>query len=165
MTIATGSDETRIWIFGSSRPLDGQNPILQERLNTFFSQWQSHGEPVSGKWRILDDAFLVVLREPDGAQVSGCSIDSMVNQIKQLESELGLSLLDSSRIFYRRDGAIVSASRAEFKELAAAGVITPDTEVCDTTVSRLSDLKPGGFYKGVKDSWHQRLYDQAVRAR
>jgi hypothetical protein len=156
------SDEARCWIFGSSSPLSAEDPRLRGRLERFFSQWQSHGETVAGRWRVVDDRFLVVQRDPEGAEVSGCSIDSMIGQVKELERELGARLLDSSRIFFRAgDGKVESATRPEFKALVAAGKIGPDTEVFDTTVTRLSDLAPGIFSKPLRDSWHLRLYEQA----
>jgi hypothetical protein len=156
--------ETRCWIFGSTRPLTPGNPVVEERLTRFFSQWNAHGAPVTGRWRILEDRFLVVLREPEGAEVSGCSIDSMVGEVKALEKELDTRLLDSSRIFCRNsEGVVEAVNRLEFKALAAAGKISADTEVFDTTVARLSDLVPGVFSKPLKDSWHATLYGQAVK--
>jgi hypothetical protein len=135
---------------------------LRDRLDRFFSRWQAHGESVAGRWRVLEDRFLVVQRDPEGAEVSGCSIDAMVGEVKELERELGAKLLDSSRIFFRAgDGSVRSAARAEFKSLAADGEIGPDTEVFDTTLTRLSDLVPGIFSKPLRDSWHARLYEQA----
>jgi hypothetical protein len=157
--------DVRCWVFGSSRPLSGEDPVLRTRLDRFFSQWQSHGASVSGRWRIIENRFLVVLRDPEGAEVSGCSIDSMVGEVKVLERELETRLLDSSRIFYRNgDGAVESVNRLEFKALAAEGRINPDTEVFDTTLTNLADLKPGLFSKPMKDSWHVKLYEQAVKA-
>lgn len=162
MNIQNGT--IRCWVFGSSRPLEAGNPVLRERLDRFFTQWQSHGESVSGRWRIVEDRFLVVLREPEGAEVSGCSIDSMVGEVKVLERELDTRLLDSSRIFYRDNGGKVeSVNRLEFKALAAEGRISPDTEVFDTTLTNLEDLKPGIFIKPLKDSWHMQLFEQAVK--
>ena len=156
--------DVRCWVFGSSKPLAEGQPALRERLDRFFSQWQSHGEAVYGRWRILDGRFLVVLREPEGAEVSGCSIDSMVGEVKQLERELDTRLLDSSRIFYRNaEGLVESVNRLEFKALAAEGRIHPETEVFDTTLTHLADLRAGVFSKPMKDSWHIRLYEQAIK--
>ena len=164
--MTTPDGDIRCWIFGSSKPLLETDPILRGRLDRFFSQWQSHGAAVSGRWRILEDRFLVVLREPEGAEVSGCSIDSMVGEVKLLERELDVKLLDSSRIFFRAaDGQVQSATRLEFKTLAAAGSLSPETEVFDTTLTRFADLAPGVFSKPLRDSWHARLYDQALAAR
>ncbi len=156
-------DEARCWIFGSSLPLSAEDPRLRGPLDRFFSQWQSHGETVAGRWRVLEERFLIVQRDPEGAAVSGCGIDSMVGQVKELERELGARLLDSSRIFFRsRDGKVLSATRPEFKAMAAAGEVGPDTEVFDTTITRLADLAPGIFSKPLRDSWHARLYEQAL---
>lgn len=156
------SSETRCWVFGSSEPISDRNELLAGRLDRFFSQWQSHGATVSGRWKVVEDRFLVVLREPEGAEVSGCSIDSMIGEVKRLEQDLRTRFLDSSRIFYRGlNGGVEVATRAEFKSLAASGKITPETEVFDTTVTDLSDLRPGAFVKPLKDSWHSRLYEQA----
>jgi hypothetical protein len=158
------SDEARCWIFGSSLPLSAEDPRLRGRLERFFSQWQSHGETVAGRWRVIEETFLIVQRDPEGAEVSGCSIDSMIGQVKELERELGVRLLDSSRIFFRSgEGKVRSATRPEFKALAAAGEVGPDTEVFDTTLTRLADLTPGVFSKPMRDSWHARLYEQAVK--
>ena len=155
-----GGMQARCWVFGSSEPISGSDPVLSAGLNGFFSQWNSHGASVSGRWKVLEDRFLVVVREPEGAEVSGCSIDSMVGEVKRLEKEMQTRFLDSSRIFYRgARGAVEVATRPEFKALAAAGKITPETEVFDTTVADLSDLRPGIFVKALKDSWHARLLE------
>jgi IS4 transposase len=109
--------ETRVWVFGSSKPISAGDPILVGRLKRFFSQWQSHGEAVSGRWRILYDRFLVVLREPEGAQVSGCSIDSMMGDGP-----------DDPQ-FYRLFTTILDTAEASGAELAAAYVQRWDIEL------------------------------------
>jgi hypothetical protein len=140
------NEDARCWIFGSSLPLNAEDARLRRRLDDFFSQWNSHGEAVAGRWRVLEERFLIVLRDPEGAE------------------ELGTRLLDSSRIFYRAaDGSVQSATRPDFKALIAAGGIGPDTEVFDTTLTRLADLVPGVFSKPLRDSWHARIYEQAVK--
>lgn len=153
----------RCWVFGSSDPISASDPVLSAGLNGFFSQWNSHGASVSGRWKVLEDRFLVVARDPEGAEVSGCSIDAMMGEVKRLEKAMGARFLDSSRIFYRgQDGTVQVATRPEFKALATAGKITPETEVFDTTVVDLSDLRPGVFVRPLKDSWHARLLGPAL---
>lgn len=107
----------------------------------------------------------MVLREPEGAEVSGCSIDSMVGEIKMLEAELDTSLLDSSRIFYRDESDMVQVvSRHEFKVLAATGRITRNTVVFDTTITLLSEMEVGIFSKPISESWHLQIFEQALKA-
>lgn len=152
------------WIFGSSRPLSQEDGEIRNRLAEFMERWQSHGAPVAGLYGLVHDRFLVVVNLPDGATATGCSIDSMKSEIKVLEDVLGTRLQDGSRIFYRApDGRVESATRAEFKILVTEGRITPDTEVFDTALTRFGDLRPGVFSKPLRDSWHLRLYENALR--
>ena len=175
MSAATGTDllalssdprlaDSPCWIFGSSRPLSQEDGEIRSRLAEFMVRWQSHGAPVTGVYALVHDRFLVVIQLPDGASATGCSIDSMKAEIKGLEERLSTRLQDGSRIFYRAaDGKVESATRAEFKALVTEGRITPDTEVFDTTLTRLGDLRPGLFSKPLRDSWHLRLYENALR--
>jgi hypothetical protein len=154
------------WIFGSSRPLAGGDRDVLRGLSDFMERWQAHGAPVAGVYGLVHDRFLVVAQAPGGAVATGCSIDSMKSEIRSLEERLGARLQDGGRVFYRGpDGAVESATRTEFKALAADGRISPDTEVFDISLTRLGDLRPGTFSKAVRDSWHLQLYENAVRTR
>lgn len=152
------------WVFGSSRPLDGDEREIGSRLAAFMERWQAHGAPVSGMYGLVHGRFLVVAQAPDGACASGCSIDSMKAEVKALEELLGTRLQDGGRLFYRAaDGSVASASRPEFKALVQEGRITPDTEVFDPSITRFGDLRPGIFSKPLRESWHLRLYENALR--
>lgn len=152
------------WVFGSSRPLEGADGAVRSRLADFMGRWQSHGATVAGLYGIVHSRFLVIVQSPEGAAATGCSIDSMKGEIAALEGILSTSLQDGGRIYYRAgDGAVESATRAEFKTLAREGRITPDTEVFDLTVTRFGDLRPGAFSKKLRDSWHLKLYENAIK--
>jgi hypothetical protein len=152
------------WVFGSSRPLDGEEPEIGRRLAAFMDRWNAHGAPVAGLYGLVHSRFLVVAQAPDGASASGCSIDSMKAEVKALEDMLGTKLQDGSRLFYRAaDGSVESATRPEFKSLIRDGRITPDTEVFDPSITRFGELRPGIFSKPLRESWHLRLYENALR--
>jgi hypothetical protein len=152
------------WVFGSSRPLEGDSGEIGRRLAAFMDRWQAHGAPVAGLYGLVHGRFLVVVQAPDGASASGCSIDSMKAEVKALEELLGVSLQDGGRLFYRAaDGSVASAARPEFKALVQEGRITPDTEVFDPSITRFGDLRPGIFSKPLRESWHLRLYENALR--
>lgn len=153
------------WVFGSSEPLAGPDAVVTARLADFMERWQSHGAPVAGLYGIVHSRFLVIVQSPDGARATGCSIDSMKGEIAALEGMLGARLQDGGRIYWRSAGGQVeSSTRPEFKALVREGRITPDTEVFDITLTRFGDLRPGSFSKPVRDSWHMKLYENAMAA-
>lgn len=176
MNVASGADllafsadprlaDSPCWIFGSSRTLSQEDAGIKSRLAEFMERWQSHGAPVAGLYGLVHDRFLVVVNLPDGATATGCSIDSLKAEIKGLEDLLATRLQDGGRIFYRAaDGKVESATRAEFKILVTEGRITQDTEVFDITLTRFGDLRSGVFSKPLRDSWHLKLYENALKS-
>ncbi len=156
--------QERCWVFGSSLPLDGEDPRLRALLAEFFAGWASHGAPLCGRWQVWEQYFLLIISEPDGTALSGCSLDSMQQAIMQIETAMGTQLLDSSRIFFRNpDGIVQMVNRSEFKVLAQTGEIDEETPVFDTTLSRVGDFAEGKFEKPLGQSWHAQLYRNARR--
>lgn len=154
----------RLWVYGGSSSLQGAEDRIGRVLGLALRDWNSHGLALAGHYRILEHRFLVVFREPLAEGQSGCSIDFMQNAVVALEKELGTALLDSSRIFYRdADGGIECVDRPTFKEHVRAGRVGPDTPVFDLVQDRLESLWNGSFEKPLRDSWHQRLYANALK--
>jgi hypothetical protein len=154
---------TRCWVYGSSIELDSQSEKLIEILSGFLSRWRADGLPISGKWQVLHKRFLVVLKDPDSTPISGCGMDSMVKDIKNVEIALQTQLLDSSRIFYQTtDGSVNCVNRPEFKQKVQAGEITLDTLVYNPILDTLQQLSDGTFEKPLKESWHLQLFDRAL---
>src|SRR5688500_9581734 len=129
-------DDARVWVFASPAPITGAAADrLVSATDDFVRQWTAHGAGVVGAadWRY--DRFLMVAADEVATGVSGCSIGSLFHTLKTLERELGVTLLDSSKVWYREEGGeIRTASRAEFRELVRAGQIAEDAIVFDNTV-------------------------------
>ena len=78
------SDQARVWIFGLERSLnDGETTRLEEGMTQFAATWNSHKVPVKAAFKIAVNRFVVIAAESSDG-VSGCSIDSMVRNLKSL---------------------------------------------------------------------------------
>ena len=130
-------DNARVWIFASDRPLQGdESALLLEEADRFLAQWKAHGAPLRNAREWRDDRFLVIGVDPTVEQASGCSIDGMFRLLQQLEGRLATVLVAGGRVFYRdAAGQIRLALRAEVSSVAAAGQITDDTAVFDTSIT------------------------------
>ena len=82
----------------------------------------------------------------------------MANDIRALELELGVSLVDHGPVVFREGGAVRRVPRDEFAELARTGRVTPETVVFDNTISRLAALRGGGWELPASASWHGRAF-------
>ena len=84
---------SKVWVYQSTSELTtDQTVTIKELLTDFVTQWNSHGADVTGAFDLLYDRF-IILAADDRNSVSGCSIDSSVSVIREIETKLNLSLL------------------------------------------------------------------------
>lgn len=150
--------ESRVWVFGISPSLDATKAArLLERVDAFLAEWNAHGQPIRSARDLRERAFLVIAVDKQ-AETSGCSIDRLFGTLRQLESELGVAILDANRVFVRHgDGHVDAISRDDFTLNADRHTI-----VFDTTAERLGDLRGGGWERHAEDSWHAKLLGTAA---
>lgn len=152
-------DDSRLWCFGASRPPGGaETARLLDALHAFVERWTAHSRDLEAGVAWHDQRFLLVAVDESDAGASGCSIDALSRQLRELESELGLDLLDSTPVWYRDgDGRVRSCSRVDFRTAAQRGDVGPDTPIFDLTLTRLRDFREGRFERAASTSWHRAL--------
>lgn len=147
------SDEARLWVFGISPALsDAHQNLVFERIDPFLDAWAAHGHPILSGRDIVDGVFLLIAVEKS-EETSGCSIDRLFGTLQKLERELGVSILDPNRVFFRHgNGRVDAMSRPEFRE---GGDL--HTVVFDTTADVLGRVRNGTWERAAGDSWHKDL--------
>lgn len=95
------ADESKVWIYQSSRPFSDKEELqINEELHQFYAQWLSHGAPVKGWAKLLFKQFIIVMADETGTQVGGCSTDSSVRVIKSLERQYKVNFFDRMTITF-----------------------------------------------------------------
>ena len=95
------SANSRVWIYQSSRLFSLQEALkIEDELEAFASNWQSHGSPVKGFATLFFGRFIILMADETMAGVSGCSTDSSVRLIKNLETSFGVSLFDRQMLAF-----------------------------------------------------------------
>ncbi|MCG6955599.1 MAG: hypothetical protein LJF04_06365 [Gemmatimonadetes bacterium] len=152
-------DQGRLWVFPASRSLTpSEADALLAEVDAYLAEWAAHGVPLSSGRELRESHFLLVGVDEDVEAPSGCSIDALVNRLRALGQELGVAIIDHASVWYRRDGDIQRVSRPEFRQLAAAGQVGPDTTVFDTTLTQMSALRDGKLEVPARESWHGRTF-------
>jgi hypothetical protein len=153
-------DDARVWVFAASRPLaEAESGSLLRGVDGFIEQWAAHGAPVRGARDWRHERFLLVGADERATGVSGCSIDSLFHALAAAEAATGVTLRDSSLVFYRdAAGEVRSVSRPDFRRMAAAGEVAEDTVVFDNTVTTAGDVRAGRWETRLRDAWHARAF-------
>src|SRR5947209_9693277 len=93
--------ESRVWIYQASRHfLISESIEIDNLLRRFIAQWNSHGNQVKGFASLLFSQFIVIMADESASGVSGCSTDSSVRLIKEMESRFNVNLFDREMLTF-----------------------------------------------------------------
>lgn len=147
----------RVWIYQSDRKFTvNELPIIKNEATDFINTWTRHGDHLKGSFTILYNQFLVLAIDESFANASGCSIDSSVRFIKELESQLSVDLMNKLNVSFKDGENINIVSLTEFQNYIKEGRITAETIVFNNMVQTKGEVDTK-WEVAAKDSWHQRF--------
>ena len=93
--------DSRVWIYQSSRLFTLNEAFaIEELLNDFTAKWLSHGVPVKGAGHLFFGQFIILIADEKATGVSGCSTDSSVRLIKDIEQRFGVNMFDRTTLAF-----------------------------------------------------------------
>lgn len=150
-------NNSRVWVYQSDRKLsDEEVAIITEKTTQFLTQWTAHGANLEAGFEIKYNRFIVIGLNQENASASGCSIDASVHFIQQLEKQFDLDLLDKMNVTYYNGDFIAHKSLADFKKMAKARSVSPNTVVFNNLVNTKEEYLEN-WEVPAKESWHNRF--------
>lgn len=148
----------RVWVYQSNQVFsDAQTQEIQQNLEQFVAQWQSHGAPVKAWTGIRYNRFVIFVVDEDHEAPSGCSIDSSVAIIKNIEQKMGVNMFDRLNFAYKVDtDNVKSADREDFSALYNSNKIDDNTTVFNNLVNTKADLE-SKWEIPLGTSWHANM--------
>lgn len=148
--------DSRVWIYQSSRLLSMSEALHTEDLiNTFTANWKSHGTPVKGFGTLLFGQFVVLMADENATGVSGCSTDSSVRFVKQLEELFKVQLFDRQLLAFQVKDKIQLLPLSQLQHAIDHGFVTVDTLYFNNLVQTKEELETKWMIP-IKDSWLSR---------
>ena len=150
------SPNSRVWIYQSRESIPQDIiPHVQLDIDQFCQQWLSHGSQVTGQGNVFFDHFIVLIADAQ-SHVSGCSIDSSVAFIRQIESKYGLNLFNRTDVNVFENETVVTYDLNEFRQQLQQGNLTGQSMVFDHTIQTLQELQ-SSWIKPVAQTWMKRF--------
>lgn len=151
-------DHARVWVYqADSKFSDSDAAMIRERLARFCEGWNTHGNLMPTSFDLLESQILVLAVDESNLGASGCSIDSSVRTLRELESLLKTNLTDQGKISLKRSGGELKVIPAlGVKSRVASGEIDLDTAVINPMVQTKADLK--NLWQPVRNSWLGRYF-------
>ena len=97
----TFSPDSRVWIYQSNRLFSVNEALaIEDLLNDFTAKWLSHGVPVKGAGYLFFGQLIILMADEKATGVSGCSTDSSVRLIKDIEQKFGVKMFDRTTLAF-----------------------------------------------------------------
>ena len=150
--------ESRIWIYPSNRPFrDGELEYLKDALTIFLSGWTAHNQELEAGFILPYNRFIILGLNQEKTNASGCSIDSSVHFIQELEKKLDLILLDKMNVTFKQGDYLTHKSLEDFKKMVKEKSINKSTIVFNNLVDTVEAYQK--FWEvPAQDSWHSRFF-------
>jgi hypothetical protein len=132
----------KIWIYQLNKTLSKDAlSAMQEELQQFVAHWDAHGLLLQAGAEIRYDHFVILKINVQQTPPSGCSIDTSVRFLKQLEQKFDVQLFDRLTIACLIQQQVQLFSINALKEAYAAGEIDEQTLTFNNLIDRYPQLE------------------------
>jgi hypothetical protein len=153
------SSHSPIWIFQCNKMLDSSLiSQIEFDVKNFLNNWTSHNLEMKSSYKILHDLFLVISVENKFSNPSGCSIDKLINFIKNINQIYNIDFLNRLNVSFRHENKIKVVELIEFKNLILNGIIDSDTIVFNNMIHTKAELNENWETK-VSESWYKKYFN------
>lgn len=144
---------SRVWVYQASRLFGlGEALEIEEMLREFTHQWKSHGTPVTGAAYLFFGRFVVLMADETATGVSGCSTDSSVRLIKEIEQRFGVTMFDRTSLAFVVKNQIELLPMGQLPYAHQNGFINGDTLYFNNLVQTKQELE-NNWIIPVRQSW------------
>jgi hypothetical protein len=147
------SDDSRVWVYQSSRIFSIAEALeIEKKLEDFAHNWKSHQIPVKGYGTMFFGQFIILMADETATGVSGCSTDSSVRLIKEIENTYQVNMFNRTNLAFIIKEKIQLLPLSQVNYAIENGFINADTLFIDNNVLDKISLLTRWIIP-VKDSW------------
>lgn len=151
-------DYARVWVYQADHKLSSDDEqLVRDRMKSFCEGWNTHGNMMPTSFELLESQILILAVDESKLGASGCSIDSSVRMLRELESVLTINLTDQGKISLRKpSGEMKVISGLGVKSKVTSGEIDLESEVINPVIRIKSDLQ--NLWQPVRNSWLSKYF-------
>lgn len=145
--------DSRVWVYQSSRLFSlGEALQIEDLLNHFVENWKSHGTPVKGFGTLFFGQFILLMADERATGVSGCSTDSSVRLIKEIEQLYKVAMFDRQNLAFLVKEKIELLPLGQLQYAFDNGFLQTGTIYINNLVQTKEELE-NNWLIPVKESW------------
>jgi len=148
----------RVWVYMADRAFTTtESEEITKAVGLFATDWASHGQALTSVGELRYNRFVVLTVDEKFNAAGGCSIDSSVRFVKELEAKYKVDFFNRMLVAYKSvHGEIKSTPMHDLPALKASGAISDDTIVFNNLVSNKAELD-NNWQIALSESVYARL--------
>jgi hypothetical protein len=151
-----------VWVYQGHRPFTALEAAESRHLlDSFVHNWQSHGAAVKGYAGIFYNQFILLMADETASGVSGCSTDSSVRLIRQIEQQTDIRLFDRLDLAFYINEKVELITMGQFPHALKTGRISAESLYFNNTVQTKEELESTWLIP-LKDSWLGDRYPSQI---
>jgi len=144
---------SKVWIYQCNRIFTLNEALeIEELLKEFTQHWKSHGTPVKGEAHLFFGQFIILIADETATGVSGCSTDSSVRLIKEIEKKFAVDLFDRTTLAFVVKEKVQLLPLSQLQYAVENGFINTDTLYFNNLVQTKEELETTWIVP-VQQSW------------
>ena len=144
---------SRVWVYQASRLFMLSEALeIEEMMDAFVQNWNSHGAKVKGYANLLFGQFAIIMADENQTGVSGCSTDSSVRLIKEIQEKFSVEMFDRQSLAFVVKEKVQMLPLSQLKYAFENDFINAETLYFNNLVTTKTELI-GKWLIPVKHSW------------
>ena len=149
--------DSKVWVFVANRKLiNSEVEKIRQRLKDYCVKWVSHSDKLKAEGFVVDDVLILLAVDNKMYSASGCSIDSAMRFIQELEREFNVELLDRQNFAYVSEGKSELVKKSDLRLRMSNGEISGSTLFYNPLVSNFQELQ-SDFLKPMDSFWMKNM--------
>lgn len=154
---ASGS---KVWIYQADRIFTVSEAFELEKIfEDFINSWKSHGAPVKGFAGLFFGRFVILMADESETTVGGCSTDSSVGMIREVQKKFNTNLLSRNDLAFLIKGKPEVIPMQQLAYAVEHGFINRNTLYFNNTVGTKSDLLQR-WITPAGETWLSRYFEK-----
>ena len=150
-------ETSRVWIYQANRSFTVAELMeLGKELDAFITDWTAHGSDLQSGYEIRYKRFIILALDQTDTAASGCSIDTSVHFIQQLQKKYNVELLDKMNVSYKQGEFVAYKTLIDFKKMAKQKAVSMNTIVFNNLVTNKGEYLEH-WEVPASESWHSRF--------
>ena len=150
--------QSKIWIYQSNRTFTMSELFkIEELLEQFLNGWKSHGSPVKGFATALYGQFIILMADESYTTVGGCSTDSSVHVIKDIEKMTGVQMFNRELLAFWVKDKVQTIPMAQMAYAIENNILQKETLYFNNLVANKSEME-NKWMQPIGESWLGKKY-------